>query len=207
MLHVGLWRVRERRPTVPKGRPVGVWNAKRSWGGGWGTGGCETGARRASVVVSGGLEAAGDKGSRAAEAGGVRLVGQLLGALEQLALPGEALDELRSTPLQPRPPRKFLGDAAPKKRLNAHLSARTQAQADAAKKADAEAAAEEPNPSKVRDRLLERKRREEEKAWKRLGVIPTRRVTWKGLVVDVDGTRGIGYYPKILRDLPKAPPK
>ena len=44
-----------------------------------------------------------------------------------------------------------------------------------------------------------RKRREEEKAWKRLGVIPTRRVTWKGLVVDVDGTRGIGYYPKILR--------
>ena len=52
-----------------------------------------------------------------------------------------------------------------------------------------------------------RKRREEEKAWKRLGVIPTRRVTWKGLVVDVDGTRGIGYYPKILRDLPKAPPK
>ena len=31
----------------------------------------------------GGLEAAGDKGSRAAEAGGVRLVGQLLGALEQ----------------------------------------------------------------------------------------------------------------------------
>ena len=52
-----------------------------------------------------------------------------------------------------------------------------------------------------------RKRREEEKAWKRLGVIPTRRVTWKGLVVDVDGTRGIGDYPKILRDLPKAPPK
>ena len=52
-----------------------------------------------------------------------------------------------------------------------------------------------------------RKRREEEKAWKRLGVIPTRRVTWKGMVVDVDGTRGIGYYPKILRDLPKAPPK
>ena len=51
------------------------------------------------------------------------------------------------------------------------------------------------------------KRQEEEKAWKRLGVIPTRRVTWKGLVVDVDGTRGIGYYPKILRDLPKAPPK
>ncbi len=75
----------------------------------------------------------------------------------------EALDELRSTPLQPRPPRKFLGDAAPKKRLNAHLSARTQAQADAAKKADAEAAAEEPNPSKVRDRLLERKRREDHK--------------------------------------------
>ena len=25
-------------------------------------------------------------------------------------------------------------------------------------------------------------------------------------MVDVDGTRGIGYYPKILRDLPKAPP-
>ena len=46
-------------------------------------------------------------------------------------------------------------------------------------------------------------RAEEEKAWKKIGVVPMRRVTWKGLVVDVDGTRGVGYYPKILRDLPK----
>ena len=52
-----------------------------------------------------------------------------------------------------------------------------------------------------------RKRREEEKAWKRLG-------GHSDAARDLEGPRGgrrrdagIGYYPKILRDLPKAPPK
>ena len=51
-----------------------------------------------------------------------------------------------------------------------------------------------------------RQRAAEERAWKRLGIVPTRRMLWKGIQVDIDERRGVGYFPKILREIPKARP-
>ena len=51
-----------------------------------------------------------------------------------------------------------------------------------------------------------RQRAAEERAWKRLGIVPTRRMKWKGIDIDVDERRGVGYFPKILREIPKARP-
>jgi len=51
-----------------------------------------------------------------------------------------------------------------------------------------------------------RQRAAEERAWKRLGIVPTRRTKWKGITIDVDERRGVGYFPKILREIPKSRP-
>jgi len=51
-----------------------------------------------------------------------------------------------------------------------------------------------------------RQRAAEERAWKRLGIVPTRRMLWKGIQIDIDERRGVGYFPKILREIPKARP-
>ncbi|KAH8068993.1 hypothetical protein JL721_6192 [Aureococcus anophagefferens] len=45
-----------------------------------------------------------------------------------------------------------------------------------------------------------RQRAAEERAWKRLGIVPTRRTKWKGITIDVDERRGIGYFPRSPRD-------
>ncbi|KAH8098113.1 hypothetical protein JL720_1040 [Aureococcus anophagefferens] len=66
--------------------------------------------------------------------------------------------------------------------------------------------------SRTRSRMLEeearraRQRAAEERAWKRLGIVPTRRTKWKGITIDVDERRGVGYFPKILREIPKSRP-
>ena len=51
-----------------------------------------------------------------------------------------------------------------------------------------------------------RQRAAEERAWKRLGIVPTRRTKWKGITIDIDERRGVGYFPKILREIPKSRP-